>query len=316
MNKKLIKLPNGRVLQYRQDPMARHLPSDNAEDASPVPSSLFQGGDAHHGGAASASNAPHNRVLNMQLLDQMEVLVLGAGAVGSYVAYFLATAAGMIIHLVDFDVVEHKHTQGGRTIYQPGQAHQKKVYAAKQRVEHDHPNSCVRPYPYNVMDMSDGFLCRLARRVALVINAIDYAPAMLRVNDLLYWLTEVLYVALHPGAASGHVIITVPYASACLRCSLDIASPGDIQTLHAEPGLGVDIRLIANHAATLALEIMFSKATARPIERWDITKNIFYFSNRREQLSPDGPGVHLQRAEKRQGCPICSVAPNNLFLRS
>lgn len=313
MNRKLVKLPDGRVLQYRQDPMARYLVSDVAKGAPSVPSSLVQAGEADHGRAPSASNTSRSRVLNMQLLDHAEVLVIGAGAVGSYVAYFLAAAASLIIHLADFDVVEHKHTQGGRTIYQAGQANQKKVYAAKDLIERHFPTSIIRPYPYNVMDMPDDLLCGLARKVAIVVNAIDDAPAMLRVNDLFYWLTEVLYVALHHRAASGHVIVTVPYASACLRCSLDIASASDIQTLHGEPSLGMDIRLVANYAATIALELMYSKVTGQPVSRWDLTKNIFYFANRREQSSPDGPGLVLQRAEKRPGCPICSAAPNNLL---
>jgi hypothetical protein len=166
------------------------------------------------------------------------------------------------------------------------------------------------------MDMPDDLLCGLARKASLVVNAIDDPPAMLRINDLFYRLNEVLYVALHPQAASGHVIITIPYASACLRCSLDIASANDIQTLHGEPGFGGDIKLVANYAATIALELMYSKATGQPVGRWDLTKNIFFFANRREQLSPDGPGLVLQKADKRPGCPICSAAPENLFRRS
>lgn len=313
MNRKLVKLPDGRVLQYRQDPMARYLVSDVAKGTPSVPSSLVQAGEADHGRVPPASNTSRSPVLNMQLLDHVEVLVIGAGAVGSYVAYFLAAAASLIIHLVDFDVVEHKHTQGGRTIYHAGQVRQKKVYAAKDLIERHFPNSSVQPYPYNVLQIPDAQLRLLAKRAAIVVNAIDDPEGMLKINDLFYFVIEVLYVGLHHGAHSGHVVLTVPYASACLRCSLDIASASDIQTLHGEPGLGMDIRLVANYAAIIALELMYSKVTGQPVSRWDLTKNIFYFANRREQSSPDGPGLVLQRAEKRLGCPICSTAPNNLL---
>jgi hypothetical protein len=145
----------------------------------------------------------------------------------------------------------------------------------------------------------------------VVVNAIDDAEAIFRVNGLLYPLTEVLYVAMHPGAASGHIIITYPFVSACPSCSLRAQSSGDIQTLHGESGLGMDIRSVANQGATLALEIMYAKITGRPIERWDITKNILYFADQREALSPDGPGVILQTARKQPGCPICSIPPAN-----
>jgi molybdopterin/thiamine biosynthesis adenylyltransferase len=314
-NHKRIKLPGGKVLPYRPDPVEEFLPDNVNESQLIQPISVYSIHPQQRQSPSTSSNSSR-KVLDMRVIDGSEVLIIGAGAVGSYVAYFLAAAAHVTVHLVDFDVVEHKHTQGGRTIYQAGQVHQKKVYAAKARIEHDHPNSCVHPYPYNVMDMPDGFLCVLARKVAIVANAIDDAAAMLKVNKLFYSLTEVLYVALHSAAASGHIILTVPYASACLRCSLDITSPSDIQTLHGEPGLGGDIRLVANYAATIALELMYSKVTGQQVDRWDMSKNIFYFANRREQLSPDGPGLVLQRAEKRPGCPICSAASNNLLLRS
>jgi molybdopterin/thiamine biosynthesis adenylyltransferase len=314
INPKRVKLPDGRVLPYRPDPMEAYLGKATIE--TPVaPQVSVPALNTQRQPARSTATYQDADILDARQLEGTEIVVVGAGAVGSYLTYFLAGAAALVIHLIDFDVIERRHTQGGRTIYEAGQVHQKKVFAARDIVERQFPNSTVRPYPYNVLDMPDAQLRLLAKRAAIVVNAIDDAAGILRVNDLFYWLTEVVYVALHPQAASGHVILTVP-PSACLRCSLDIASPGNIQTLHAEPGLGVDIRLVANHATTIALEIILSKATGRPIERWDISKNIFYFANKREQgLSPDGPGVHLQRAEKRPGCPICSVAPRNDFLR-
>lgn len=313
-NHKIIKLPDGRVLRYRQDPMEKYIASDGTK-GTPLESSSFIKTEHSHTHNPISNNS-NSRILNMQLLDHLEVLVIGAGAMGSYIAHFLAAAACFVIHLIDFDIVEYKHTLGGRTIYHASQVRQKKVYAAKKLIEHDYPNSLIHPYPYNIMNMPDELLRGLARRVAIVVNAIDDAHAMLRVNDLFYGLNEVLYVALHNNAASGHVIATIPFASACLRCSLDIVSASDIQTLHGEPGLGVDIRLVANHASTIALEFMYSKATGQPVSRWELSKNIFYFTNRREQLSPDGPGLVLQKAEKRPGCPICSAVPTNFFQRS
>lgn len=303
------------MLAHRPDPVLKYLTGSVSSDP-PMISYPVSSNNAQTKQTTSQSSTSQDHVLNTDVLDGGEVLIFGAGAVGGWVAYLLATIAKLIIHLMDFDKVEYQNTKAGRTIYIPGQVNQKKVYAAKSRIERDYPNSTIRPYPYNVMDIPDSELRRLARRVAIVINAIDDAVAMLRVNDLLYSITEVLYVALHAGAASGHVILTIPYVSACLRCSLGITSAADIHTLHGEPGLALDIKNVANQCATIALEIIHSKATGKPVERWDLTKNIIYFANRQGQLSPDGPGLRLQRADKRSGCSICSAAPNNRFLRS
>jgi len=255
--------------------------------------------------------AAQPQVMDVSLLSGRRALVLGAGAVGGYIAYFLSGVTGMVIMLVDFDHIESKNVQGGRTIYESNQIGMRKVDAAKAKIERDYPNSQVQTYPHNIMDFKDEELLLLAQNSAVVINAIDDAKAMLRVNTLFYPVTEVLYVAMHSGAASGHIIITFPFVSACLSCSLRVNSSEDIQTLHGEPGLGLDIRHVANQCATIALEIMYAKVTGQPIERWDINKNIFYFANKRESLSPDGPGVILQKARKLPGCPICSISPTN-----
>jgi len=124
-----------------------------------------------------------------------------------------------------------------------------------------------------------------------------------------------MYPAMHQGADSGHVILTIPGVSACLRCCLGLKSAGDIHTLHGEPGLGVDIKSLANLCVSLALEIIYSKATGRHIERWDLGKNIFYLANKRGPLSPDGPAVVLEAAQKRPGCQVCSAETGKQLLK-
>lgn len=314
-NPKRVKLPDGKVLPCRPDPMERYLTQVSDQRLAESFVSLPPEGPQQHR-QRSDSVDPGEQVLDTTRLEGCEVVIIGAGTVGSNTAYLLAAAASLVIHLIDFDNITFQNTRGGRTIYTPGQVRQKKVFAAKERIKRDFPACTVHPYQCNVMDLQESELRRLAKKAAIVINAIDDAAGMLYVNNVLYWLVELLFPALHSGAHTGQIILTFPYASACLRCCLGINSAAQIRTLHGEPALASDIRTVANYCVTIAMEIMFSKVTASPTQQWDITKNIFYFANRREPLSPDGPGVHLQRAEKRQGCPICSASPNNLLLRS
>jgi molybdopterin/thiamine biosynthesis adenylyltransferase len=301
MNKHLQQLPNGQVRLYRPDPLIAIMREDTAPQR-PIQQSALP---------AAAANTPASKeVISSEILGGSEILILGAGAVGGYAARALAPF-GVVINLVDFDVIDAKHTRNGRTIYEPAQVHKKKVLAAKYLIEREFPQTTVNPYLYNVMDIPDTELIRLAKQAMAVINAIDDTAAMLRINDLCYPITEVLYPALHTRAASGHIILTIPHMSACLRCSLDINSSGDIRTLHGEIGLGLDIKTVANYSAVIAAEIIRSKKTGQPIERWDMTRTIFYIANKRDPLSPDGPGVHLEKAEKRPGCPICSANPKS-----
>jgi len=299
MNKHLQKLPNGQIRSYRPDSLMAALREEAAwvtAAVQPVSPAAAAGNTAH--------SDTHRNILSSDIIGGSEILLLGAGAVGSYMVRSLAPL-GVIINLVDFDIVDAKHTRDGRTIYEPAQVNKKKVFAAKYIVERDFPQTTVNPYPYNVLAIPATELIRLAKKTAIVINAIDDSTAMLQVNDILYGIAEVLYIALHAKAASGHIILTIPYMSACLRCRLDVNSSSDMRTLHGEAGSGLDIRTVANQGAVVAAEIIRAKKTGLLIERWDITKNIFYLANKRDELSPDGPGVHMEKAEKRPQCPIC-----------
>jgi molybdopterin/thiamine biosynthesis adenylyltransferase len=310
--KRLIKLPGGRVAPFRPDPMAKLLTVNFADVPIPhprVPESEPASGKRETSSDSTNPNRPH---IDLSVLEGTRLLILGAGAVGSYLAYLLASIASLIIYVVDFDIVGYRNVRSGRTIFEAGQVGKRKVRALKEKIERDYPLTRVEPLPYDVLELPDIFLRQLGKKVSVVINAIDSGQGMLRINDLFYQIVEVLYVAAHQGALSGHVVMTAPFVTACLRCCLDINSASDIETLHAEPALCVDVRNIAHYCATLAVEVMYAKATGRPIQRWDISKNIFYIANQREQHSPDGPGVHLQQGHKRQGCPTCSVAPANV----
>lgn len=312
MRKKLVKLPGGKVVAFRPAPIAKYLAGSTSTtlmqhrpvSVSPPPLPPAPQENPTH----PTTSDSNRQVMDISILEEANVLIIGCGAVGSYIAHLLAAVTSLVITIIDFDVIEYKHTQGARTIFEAGQVRKKKVYAAKEKIERDYPLSIVNPYPYNVLDLPAIVLTQLAKKAAIVINAIDSGDGMLRINDLFYSIVEVLYVAAHRAAASGHIITTAPFATACLRCCMDIESADDIRTLHAEPGLGVDIRIIAHHCVTIALELMFAKATGQPIERWDVTRNIFYIANRQQQHSPDGPGVIMQQGHKRPGCPICSTA--------
>lgn len=242
-----------------------------------------------------------------------KVAVFGGGAVGGYVAYFLASFLPVNIRLADYDVVEGKHTKNGRTIYEAGHIGMKKVDAAKQKIERDYPKSKIIPIECNINDLTNQELHAIAQDVDLIINAVDDGDAMFKINDVCYAFTEILFVAMHSHAASGHAIITTPSTSPCLRCCMGVTSPDDINTLHGEPGDGIDIAMVAMQSVAIAIEIIRAKKTGSPIDKWDIRNSIFYFANRRDRLHPEGPGVVLERASKRSKCPICSANPLNFY---
>ena len=143
-------------------------------------------------------------------------------------------------------------------------------------------------------------------RSAIVILAIDDSAQFLRTADLAYPLVEFIQVALHRGATSAHVVISVPFVTPCLRCTLNIDSANDIHRLDSESANSFDIVTASQLASKTAVDIMYSKATGKDIARWDTSKNLIYIANQKCQLSPDGPGICFEGSLKRPGCPTCN----------
>jgi molybdopterin/thiamine biosynthesis adenylyltransferase len=237
-----------------------------------------------------------------------EVTILGAGSVGSYLAWFLAVL-GLVLNVIDPKRVEYKHVRGGRTAYDSASVGLFKVEALKRKIEADHLGATVRTYPFNVAEITTLDLKDMFERSLVVVVVIDDPEQILRVSDLAYPMVEVVQAAMHAQGRTSHIAISVPLLAPCLRCTLGISESADITRLDSEPAHSLDIMNLAAHAARFVSAIAFSKVTGQPITRWDVTKNLIYIANTREELSPDGPGLHFEGSQRRPGCPICSNLP-------
>jgi molybdopterin/thiamine biosynthesis adenylyltransferase len=230
--------------------------------------------------------------------------VLGAGSVGSHLVYSLGPA-GLAINVIDAGTVRPRHAQGGRTAYDPTQVGIKKVSALKQKVERAFPGTVVNSLPYNTAEVPDAVFRALFAKSLVVILAIDDPQQIVRISDLAYPITELIQPVMHAKGESGHIALSIPFVTPCLRCILGINDATDIRRLDSEPAAGLDIAAVAQQAARIALDIAYSKVTGRPITRWDPTKNLIFITNTKQEMSPEGPGIHFEGSRTRPGCPTC-----------
>lgn len=304
MKPKWIKMPNGRLIRYVPDTLEMFLAETDLPAVS-MPSIDY---------AMTGSATPVERHqeqydtqdFDVRKLGGLEITIFGAGAVGSHVSFFLGPAQ-LVQNVIDFKKVEHKHTQSGRTIYDPFLTGLKKVDALKRKLEREHVGTTVNPLPYNVVEIPDIELRLMASRSALVVLAIDDPRQILRISDLVYPVVDLIQIAMHAGALSGHIAMTVPYVTPCLRCTLGVENPTDIHRLDSEPGSSWHVTRVAHEAASIAIDIMYSKVTSEAITRWDTSKNLIYVANTKQELSPDGPGIRFEGSQKRPGCPVCDI---------
>jgi len=280
--------------------LAERVPS------APIPQKIFDLAAVRSSYASIGAEPDYStETSDHRVVKGYETVQFGAGSGGGYLLRALGLAE-LVHNLIDPKEVEVKHTIGARTIYTEREIGMLKVDAARYLIERDFPGTKVNPLPYDVAEIPDHTLKNLLSRVLLAIIAIDDPEQILRINDLGYGLTEIIQVACHRKAESGHVAISIPHVTACLRCTLDISEDRQIRRLDSESASSIDIMTISHLGAKVALELMIAKATGRPIQQWDSTKNLLYIANTRQTLSPNGPKLTWEETHKRKNCPICN----------
>jgi len=298
---KWIKLPDGRSARPGPDTLALFLADHDGvlrRPASPLPVQT----SGSRSGARETDYSTES--FDMSLLAGREITVFGAGSVGSHAVHALGPAR-LRINSVDAGAVHPRHTQGGRTAYNPTHIGLKKVDALKQRIERDFPGTVINPLPYHTTEIPDTQIKATVAESLVVVLAIDDPSEILRISDIVYPITELVQPAMHREGRSGHIVTCFPFVTPCLRCSLGVNEATDIHRLDSEPASGPDIAVVAQQAARIALDIAYSKVTGQPITRWDPTKNLIFIANTRQDTNPDGPGLHFEASQKRPGCPVC-----------
>ena len=301
MKHKYKKTPSGRFIQSVPDKLYLSLLTEaSLPDSEPFTFNM-EVNEGH-------DNPSHNYATNdfdIRKLYGLEVTVLGGGSVGGYISWALGPAQ-LLMNLIDSKRVEYKHTSTGRTIYDPTQIDMFKVEAAKIKLEANFIGTRVNPLPYDVAEIPDPEIIQMLERSAIVILVIDDPAQILRINRLAYKLTEIIQVGITHQGKSGFITISIPYTTPCIACTLGITDQKDIHRLDSEPASGIDISIVSQQAARIALDLIYSKVTGNLPARWDVKKNFILITNTQQPENPDGPGITYEESQRRHDCPVCS----------
>ena len=243
-------------------------------------------------------------------MRRRKVLLVGGGRIGVPIGLELAPyGIGQI--LVDHDVVEAANVLGAVTPYGPEDIGLPKVIGLKAKVLARDPAANVVIHPRNIHDFTDAELVRLAEQVDVAVIAIDDGPALLRLNRIFHPRVLTYYPAAHEEGRTGQIIITRPpemvgsRGTPCLACCLGTRSGSDIETLHGEPGLGVDFATISHVCARLVVRELAAKwgSPLGPALGPDVS--VLFISNGPSEFTPQGPGIVLFRVERDPDCEVC-----------
>jgi adenylyltransferase/sulfurtransferase len=226
-----------------------------------------------------------------QKIGQARVLVVGAGGLGSPVAFYLAAAGVGAIGLIDGDVVDLSNLQR-QVIHLTTDLGRPKVDSARAKILALNPHVAVETHyarltAENALD--------IIGRYDIVVDGVDNFPAKFLINDACYFAHKPL---VHGGILrfDGRVFTILPGKSACYRCVFKQPPPPGLVASCQEAGvLGALAGVIGTIQATEVLKLILGKG--RPLT------NRF--------LDYDGRLTRFREIKiaKNPKCPLCGEQP-------
>ncbi len=250
------------------------------------------------------------------------VTLIGLGSGGSLIATQLARCGVGHMRLVDFDRLEaHNIARHACPLADIGRY---KTRALRDLLLAHSPLIRVETWEADVLTQP----AALAQAVAgadLVVAAVDGEAAKLAINRVC-WDAGVptVYAAAYNRAFGGDVFCALPPDGACYNClssvigelfappptaagdfSAGYADPDRMADLVAQPGLVMDVGVIALLAARVALETLLRGRDDAPAPLPDAW---LLFGNRAEWLFREPLDHHFVAVPRRDDCPICNYA--------
>jgi adenylyltransferase/sulfurtransferase len=224
-------------------------------------------------------------------LLKARVLVIGAGGLGSPVAFYLAAAGVGTIGLIDGDVVDlsNLHRQ---ILHHTPDVDRPKVASAQAKLTALNPDITVVPHHERLT--ADNALS-LFKQYDLVIDGTDNFPTKFLANDAAIFTKRPL---VHGGILRfvGQVMTILPGQSACYRCIFKEPPPSGLVPSCQEAGvLGALAGVIGTIQATEALKLILGLPQL-------LTGRLLTY----DALSSSFREIAVRRNPK---CPICGEHP-------
>ncbi len=224
-------------------------------------------------------------------MSQARVLVVGAGGLGSPVAYYLAAAGVGTVGLIDADTVDlsNLHRQ---IIHHTRDIGRPKVTSAQEKMTALNPDVRVVTHPYHLTDEN---ALAIFNDFDYIIDGTDNFPAKFLINDAAFFSNKPL---VHGGILrfEGQMMTILPRVSACYRCIFPEPPPAGLVPSCQEAGvLGALAGVIGTLQGTEVLKLILG--VGHPL-----TNRILKY----DALKSEFREITLQ---KNPHCPLCGTHP-------
>jgi molybdopterin/thiamine biosynthesis adenylyltransferase len=225
-----------------------------------------------------------------RLLDG-KVLIIGAGALGSPAALYLAAAGVGVIGIADLDVVELSNLQR-QIIHHSTDLGTPKVESAKWKMEAVNPD--VRVVTHQTWVGAENIL-EIIRDYDFVIDGTDNFAAKFLINDACV-MAGIPYS--HAGVLHfiGQTLTVLPNQSPCYRCVFpEPPPPNSIPTCSQAGVLGVLPGVIGTIQATEAIKYLLKVGDL-------LTGRLLVYD-------AEGMDFHISPIARKLDCPVCGDNP-------
>jgi molybdopterin-synthase adenylyltransferase len=230
--------------------------------------------------------------IGQKQINRASVLVIGAGGLGSPVAFYLAAAGVGRIGIVDNDVVDTSNLQR-QILHTTTDVGRKKVESARETLLALNPNLTIVPHDVR---LNSGNILDILKDYDVVAEGSDNFPTKFLVNDACVMTGTPLSMA-GIFRFSGQVLTVIPREGPCYRCLIPQPPPaGAIPSCQEAGVLGAMAGAVGVVQATEILKLILGKGEV-------LSGRLLLFEALQMRFEP-------LEVKRNPECPVCSETPS------
>jgi molybdopterin/thiamine biosynthesis adenylyltransferase len=230
--------------------------------------------------------------IGQKQINRASVLVVGAGGLGSPVAFYLAAAGVGTIGIVDNDVVDTSNLQR-QILHTTADVGRKKVESAREALLALNPNLTIVPHDVR---LNAGNILDILKDYDVVAEGSDNFPTKFLVNDACVMTGTPLSMA-GIFRFSGQILTVVPREGPCYRCLIPQPPPaGAIPSCQEAGVLGAMAGAVGVIQATEVLKLILEKGEV-------LRGRLLLFEALQMRFEP----IEVKRNPE---CPVCAETPS------
>ncbi len=231
-------------------------------------------------------------IAGQERIRRANVLVIGAGGLGSAILQYLGAAGVGTIGIADGDVVELSNLQR-QVIHFTSDLNRPKVDSAKEKIEKLNPHVSV-----NVHDsmITKNNIMGLVSAYDFVLDGTDNFPSKFLINDACI-LSGIPFS--HAGILHyiGQTMTILPHKTACYRCVFGEPPPSDSDSAPGDAGVfGPVAGTIGTIQAAEAIKFIVGKGNL-------LADRLLVFDSLKMEF-------RTVRISKNKSCPVCGAHPS------